>query len=79
MTLKTSKRPGKEGSPETGDHQSGGALKSRIVTIDHVIILIVVIVLSITIINTYSTAGFHRETVKDPGRSSAAQVNPSQP
>ncbi|MFZ2633090.1 MAG: hypothetical protein WA017_15760 [Desulfosalsimonadaceae bacterium] len=58
MTLRICKTFGKEMSPETKDYQNSDALRSRGLTIDHVIILIAVIALSITIINTYTTVGF---------------------
>ena len=49
---------GKEMRPEAKDYQNCGALRSKGLTIDHVVILIAVIALSITIINTYATVGF---------------------
>ena len=58
MTLRICKTFGKEMSPEAKDYQNCDALRSRGLTIDHVIILIAVIALSITIINTYTTVGF---------------------
>jgi hypothetical protein len=75
MTFNISKTLGKELSPETKDDHNSGALKSRGLTIDHVIILIVVIALSITIINTYTKADSYQETIKGSSQHSTAQVN----
>lgn len=59
MTFIKHKACGKEVSAGAGDGQNENALKSRRLTIDHVIVFIVFIALFITIIDTYTSARFH--------------------